>query len=144
MLGVRILNTRIRSGSAHPDLSEPGANHVFPYQITFPQNNSAQNCLTQCSTFGYPAAGMENGTECCVWFTPMERLRLAYGTITLTRVRRCGRYHQQRRNDRPRNRLHHGMLGRLLSSLWRLPEATTLPLERRPEQLADPCQYRPI
>ena len=79
MLGVRKLcfstvNTRIRSGSAHPDFSEPGANHVFPYQITFLQNNSAQNCLTQCSTFGYPAAGMENGTECCVWFTAMECL----------------------------------------------------------------------
>ena len=73
------LDTRIRSGSAHasadPDYSEPGANHVFPYQITFPQNNSAQNCLTQCSTYGYPAAGMENGTECCVWLTAVELLQ---------------------------------------------------------------------
>jgi hypothetical protein len=39
---------------------------VFPYQIIFANNNSAQNCLTQCSTYGYPAAGMENGDECCV------------------------------------------------------------------------------
>jgi hypothetical protein len=46
--------------------SEPIPGHVFPYQIIFPQNNSAQNCLTQCSTFGYPAAGMEYGDECCV------------------------------------------------------------------------------
>jgi hypothetical protein len=46
--------------------SEPNGAHVFPYQIIFPQNNSAQNCLTQCSTYGYPAAGMENGDECCV------------------------------------------------------------------------------
>ncbi|KAH9991267.1 hypothetical protein BJV77DRAFT_547602 [Russula vinacea] len=45
-------------------LAEPGANHVFPYQIIFPQNNTAENCLSQCSTFGYPAAGMENGNEC--------------------------------------------------------------------------------
>ncbi|KAF8500811.1 copper radical oxidase [Russula emetica] len=45
-------------------LAEPNATHVFPYQIIFLQNNSAQNCLTQCSTFGYPAAGMENGDEC--------------------------------------------------------------------------------
>src|ERR1700679_3117637 len=41
----------------------------------FPQNNSVQSCLTQCSTFGYPAAGMENGNECCVWSTAVERLR---------------------------------------------------------------------
>ena len=46
--------------------SEPSASRVFPYQIIFLHNNSAQNCLTQCSTFGYPAAGMENGDECCV------------------------------------------------------------------------------
>jgi hypothetical protein len=47
--------------------SEPGGtSRVFPYQIMFPQNNSVQSCLTQCSTFGYPAAGMENGDECCV------------------------------------------------------------------------------
>ena len=58
-----------------PDYSEPGPSHVFPYRITLPQNNSAQNCLTQCSTFGYPAAGMENGNECCVWSIAVERLR---------------------------------------------------------------------
>ena len=46
--------------------SEPNPAHVFPYQIIFPNNNSAQNCLTQCSNFGYPAAGMEYGDECCV------------------------------------------------------------------------------
>ena len=48
--------------------SEPGAIRVFPYQVLFPYNNSAQNCLTQCSTFGYPAAGMENGDECCMFY----------------------------------------------------------------------------
>ena len=58
-----------------PDYSEPGPRHVFPYRITLPQNNSAQNCLTQCSTFGYPAAGMENGNECCVWSIAVERSR---------------------------------------------------------------------
>jgi hypothetical protein len=45
--------------------SEPGAVRVFPYQITFPQNNTAENCLSLCSSFGYPAAGMEFGDECC-------------------------------------------------------------------------------
>ncbi|KAI9461541.1 galactose oxidase [Russula earlei] len=45
-------------------LAEPGAVRVFPYQILFPKNNTAENCLSQCSTFGYPAAGMEFGDEC--------------------------------------------------------------------------------
>ncbi|KAH9027091.1 copper radical oxidase [Lactarius pseudohatsudake] len=31
--------------------------------LTLANNNSAQNCLSQCSAFGYPAAGMEND-EC--------------------------------------------------------------------------------
>jgi hypothetical protein len=75
MLGVRLPNTCTCSGSAHLDFSEPRVNHVFPYQIAFPQNNAAQNCLTQCSAFGYPAAGMEDGNQCCVWFTSVERLR---------------------------------------------------------------------
>jgi hypothetical protein len=53
---------------------EPGAARVFPYQVIFPHNNSAQNCLTQCSTFGYPAAGMEAGDECCLCSTGAKRL----------------------------------------------------------------------
>jgi hypothetical protein len=52
---------------------EPGAVRVFPYQVIFPHNNSARNCLTQCSTFGYPAAGMEVGDECCACSTAAER-----------------------------------------------------------------------
>ncbi|KAH9004837.1 copper radical oxidase [Lactarius deliciosus] len=44
-------------------LGEPEPNHVFPYNLTLANNNSAQNCLSQCSAFGYPAAGMEND-EC--------------------------------------------------------------------------------
>jgi hypothetical protein len=62
--------------------SEPNATgRVFPYQVTFAQNNSAQNCLTRCSTYGYPAAGMENGDECCVCSTAVDRLR--------RRLRKC-------------------------------------------------------
>ncbi|KAI0246519.1 copper radical oxidase [Lactifluus subvellereus] len=45
-------------------LVEPDPAHVFPYRITLAQNNNAQNCLSQCSAFGYPAAGMEVGNEC--------------------------------------------------------------------------------
>lgn len=53
---------------------EPGAVRVFPNQVIFPHNNSALNCLAQCSTFGYPAAGMEAGDECCVCSTAAELL----------------------------------------------------------------------
>ena len=49
-----------------PIHSERGAAQVFPYQIKFPQNNTGQNCLSQCSTFGYPAAGMKASDECCM------------------------------------------------------------------------------
>ncbi|KAI0058608.1 copper radical oxidase [Artomyces pyxidatus] len=45
-------------------LAEPGAARVFPYQIINTNNNTAQDCLSQCSAFGYPAAGMEFGDEC--------------------------------------------------------------------------------
>ncbi|KAH8995153.1 copper radical oxidase [Lactarius hatsudake] len=45
-------------------LAEPAPNNVFPYRIDLKNNNSAQNCLSQCSAFGYPAAGMEYGHEC--------------------------------------------------------------------------------
>jgi hypothetical protein len=47
-------------------LSEPTPAHVFRYRILLTNNNSAQNCLSQCSDFGYPSAGMENGDECCM------------------------------------------------------------------------------
>ncbi|KAH8988288.1 copper radical oxidase [Lactarius hatsudake] len=45
-------------------LAEPGAARVFPYQLILTTNNTAENCLTQCSTFGYSAAGMEYADEC--------------------------------------------------------------------------------
>jgi hypothetical protein len=44
---------------------EPNGGRVFQYQIIFPQTNSPQTCLSLCSQFGYPAAGMEYGDECC-------------------------------------------------------------------------------
>ncbi|KAN0132716.1 hypothetical protein V8E53_009387, partial [Lactarius tabidus] len=45
-------------------IAEPMPANVLPYRILLANNNSAENCLDQCSTFGYPAAGMENGQEC--------------------------------------------------------------------------------
>ncbi|KAH8989423.1 copper radical oxidase [Lactarius akahatsu] len=76
-------------------LAEPAPNHVFPYHIYLTDNNSAQNCLSHCSAFGYPAAGMEFGHECCMWPTvpwrsvspPLTEAR------TSSRVRRRRGYH---------------------------------------------------
>lgn len=46
-------------------MAEPGAVRIFPYKLQFVQNNTAPNCLKQCSDYGYPAGGMEYGQECC-------------------------------------------------------------------------------
>ena len=53
--------------------SEPGAVRVFPYQLILTNNNTAENCLSQCSNFGYAAAGMELADECCMLYTPCRR-----------------------------------------------------------------------
>src|ERR1700744_4122270 len=47
-------------------ISEPEPNHVFPYRIVLAENNTAKTCFSQCSAFGYPAAGLEYGQECCM------------------------------------------------------------------------------
>jgi WSC domain len=45
--------------------SEPaGGGRVFPYLITNATYNSVEQCLTQCSAYGYPAAGLEYGQQC--------------------------------------------------------------------------------
>ena len=38
---------------------------TFPYQLTFAENNTAENCLNQCAQFGYGAGGMEYADQCC-------------------------------------------------------------------------------
>ncbi|KAI0321754.1 copper radical oxidase [Amylostereum chailletii] len=45
-------------------VTEPVAAHVFPYQIINADNNTADACLSLCSSFGFPAAGMEAGDQC--------------------------------------------------------------------------------
>ncbi|KAF8242298.1 hypothetical protein K440DRAFT_591049 [Wilcoxina mikolae CBS 423.85] len=45
-------------------LMDDAVARTFPYQIILTNNNTATNCLTQCSTFGYGAGGMEFGDEC--------------------------------------------------------------------------------
>ena len=43
----------------------PNGVRLFPNQIVQPTNNSVDFCLNQCAAFGYPAAGLEFGQECC-------------------------------------------------------------------------------
>ena len=38
---------------------------VFPNQIINTDNNTVEACLNQCALFGYPAAVLEFGDECC-------------------------------------------------------------------------------
>ena len=45
-------------------LSEGTNGRVFPYQLILTDTNDAQNCLSQCSKFGFGAGGMEYGQEC--------------------------------------------------------------------------------
>jgi hypothetical protein len=37
---------------------------VFPYQLDFPTNASADVCTTACQAFGFPAAGIEYAFQC--------------------------------------------------------------------------------
>jgi hypothetical protein len=45
-------------------LYDDAVTRTFPYQINWPDNNTAVNCLTQCQTYGYGAGGMEYGQQC--------------------------------------------------------------------------------
>ncbi|MCJ1315893.1 hypothetical protein MMC15_001213 [Xylographa vitiligo] len=45
-------------------ITENTTQRVFRYQIINANNNTATNCLTQCSNFGFGAGGMEYGEEC--------------------------------------------------------------------------------
>ncbi|GJJ13871.1 hypothetical protein Clacol_008128 [Clathrus columnatus] len=52
---------------------------VFPYQLFFETNNSAEVCLNTCAAFGYPAAGMEFGDEC--WCGDVEDIAANGATL---------------------------------------------------------------
>ncbi|KAM3067190.1 hypothetical protein ACMFMG_005441 [Clarireedia jacksonii] len=45
-------------------LMDDAVKRTFPYQISFPENNTATNCLSLCSMYGYGAGGMEYSNEC--------------------------------------------------------------------------------
>ncbi|KAF2467278.1 putative glyoxal oxidase precursor [Lindgomyces ingoldianus] len=45
-------------------LTDDAQTRALPYQIILNNNNTANNCISQCSAFGYNAGGMEYGNEC--------------------------------------------------------------------------------
>ncbi|KAF4631590.1 hypothetical protein G7Y89_g6540 [Cudoniella acicularis] len=45
-------------------LLDNAVTRTFPYQLEFLNNNTAENCLSQCQLFGYGAGGMEYGQQC--------------------------------------------------------------------------------
>jgi len=45
-------------------LHEVDGGRVFPWELEWPTNNSATVCMERCAEFGYPAAGVEFGTQC--------------------------------------------------------------------------------
>jgi hypothetical protein len=45
-------------------LADDAQLRALPYQLILQNNNTANNCLSQCSAFGYNAGGMEYGLEC--------------------------------------------------------------------------------
>ena len=67
MLCVRMsANILAAAAYMYSVISEPPGARVFPlYELFLTTNNSAEACLSTCSAFGYPAAGMEFGTQCC-------------------------------------------------------------------------------
>lgn len=57
MLCVRLSITQGTGSNICFD-SEPGAARIFPYFLYDPTNTTVDNCLAQCSAFGYNAAGL--------------------------------------------------------------------------------------
>ncbi|KAK6600464.1 WSC domain-containing protein [Botrytis cinerea] len=63
----------INLGAWHPQILsatlraaeiDDAVNRVFPYQIELANNNTATNCLSLCSQYGYGAGGMEYSNQC--------------------------------------------------------------------------------
>lgn len=72
------------SGCIHDDA--PGGVRALPYQMILKTNNTANNCITQCSNFGFNAGGMEYGEECYVRsrpFNPLKELRLTLFSVVI-------------------------------------------------------------
>jgi hypothetical protein len=64
--------------------SKEDANEIlstFPYQVTLTSNDPV-NCITQCQTFGFNAAGLEYGSQC--WCGDVENILIASAPSTST------------------------------------------------------------
>ena len=46
--------------------------HVLPYKIVWETNNTVDACVSICDTYGYSAAGVEYGQECCMLFRSLS------------------------------------------------------------------------
>ena len=57
---------------------------MFPYELDWTTNNTVDACLNQCAAYGYPAAGLEYGEQCCEYLPSSSRPHL----VTLKEV--CG------------------------------------------------------
>ena len=56
-------------------IREPaGDSRVFPNEIENANDTTVEGCLNQCAKFGYPAAGMEFGIQCCKQDLPTRNL----------------------------------------------------------------------
>ena len=54
-----------RANGSFGRFSDNAVDRVFFYQLEFAENNTATNCLSKCSEFGYGAGGMEYAEQCC-------------------------------------------------------------------------------
>lgn len=54
-------------------LADNASTRALPYQLNLANNNSANNCISQCSAFGYTLGGMEYGDQCCEYFSSQLR-----------------------------------------------------------------------
>jgi hypothetical protein len=61
-------NQVIRDNVANVPAADGGANlnlYTFPYKVWSKQTNDATSCINRCAEYGFAAAGLEYGVECC-------------------------------------------------------------------------------
>ena len=57
--------------------------HTLPYMLPEDDTNmTATSCISRCQLYGYNAAGIEVGTQCCKWFSfPHGVIRLTFPSL---------------------------------------------------------------
>lgn len=61
-------NQVIRDNVPNVPATDGGANlnlYTFPNKVWSKQTNDATSCITRCAEYGFAAAGLEYGVECC-------------------------------------------------------------------------------